>query len=354
MNDIQKMKLSAGQLAKKLDAELVGDAEVFVSGVNGFEAASDSEITFLKNSLQVSKIIASNACGFITEKHLEDIPKLQFIVENVDLALIKTLNIFARKFETEFINKGIHPSAVIAKDAMIGENVSIGPNSTIEAGVKIAQNVVIGANCFIGPCTIIGKNTSLDSNVVVYRDCKIGQNVIIQANTTIGSTGFGYYFVQGQHQLIPHNGSVIIEDCVEIGANSCVDRAKFGNTVIGAGTKIDNLVQIAHNVTIGKLCLIASVSGVAGSSVLGDGVVLAGSAGIGDHVTVGAGTQMAARSLATRDIAPGMKVMGKPAKEMRTELRRIALNAKLPELFAQVKELNKRIEKLETTEDNSQ
>ena len=188
---------------------------------------------------------------------------------------------------------------------------------------------------------------------MVYHNCSIGNNCIIGANSTIGATGFGYYFIDGQHRLIPHTGSVFIEDCVEIGANSCIDRAKFGNTVIGAGTKIDNLVQIAHNVIIGKCCLIVAQAGIAGSSKLGNGVVLAGQVGIKDHITIGDGTQIGAQAGVINDIEPNKQVVGSPAIDIKEFFRQVLLEQKLPEMSKQLKELIKRVETLEAAKDNS-
>ena len=189
---------------------------------------------------------------------------------------------------------------------------------------------------------------------MVYHNCKIGNNCIIQANTTIGSVGFGYYPIDGQPRLIPHNGGVVIEDCVEIGANNCVDRAKFGNTVIGAGTKTDNLVQIAHNVVIGKCCLIAGQVGISGSCRLGDGVVLAGQAGIADHKEIGSGAVIGADSGVMDNIAAGQRVLGMPAIDARKELQIWALKKHLPDMAKQLKDVIRRVDKLETSEDDKQ
>jgi UDP-3-O-[3-hydroxymyristoyl] glucosamine N-acyltransferase len=204
----------------------------------------------------------------------------------------------------------------------------------------------------VGENTTIGSHCRLDSNVVVYHNCQIGNRCIIQSNSTIGAVGFGYSFVDGQHRLIPHNGGVILEDGVEIGANSCVDRAKFGNTIIGAGTKIDNLVQVAHNVKIGKLCLLAGQVGIAGSAVVGNGVVFAGQAGLVDNKSVGDGAILAVKSVATEDIPAGETVLGTPPQNMQRELRCIAVYQRLPEMAKQVKELSRKVEKLEAAKDN--
>jgi UDP-3-O-[3-hydroxymyristoyl] glucosamine N-acyltransferase len=192
----------------------------------------------------------------------------------------------------------------------------------------------------------------LDSHVVVYHNCRIGNKCILQANSTIGSTGFGYSFIKGQHRLIPHNGGVILEDGVEIGANSCVDRAKFSDTVIGAGTKIDNLVQVAHNVKMGKCCLLAGQTGIGGSAVIGNGVVFAGRAGAIDNIKIGDGVVVALNSIVSRDVLAGQTILWMPPQEMQREMRCIAVYQGLPELAKDVKQLKKKINKLETAKDN--
>ncbi len=178
--------------------------------------------------------------------------------------------------------------------------------------------------------------------------------MVIQANSTIGSTGFGYSFIGGSHKLIPHNGGVAIEDFVEIGANCCIDRAKFGNTIIGAGTKIDNLVQIAHNVVIGKCCLIAAQAGISGSCKLGDGVVLGGQVGLADNIEIGDGTMIGAQSGVHDSIAAGQQFAGSPAIERREAFRILCLTRRLPKMAEQLKQLSKRMERLEAAEDDKE
>jgi UDP-3-O-[3-hydroxymyristoyl] glucosamine N-acyltransferase len=230
--------------------------------------------------------------------------------------------------------------------------VSVGANAVIDDGVEIGQNSIISSGCKIGENSKLGEHSRLDSNVVVYHNCRIGNNVIVQANSTIGSTGFGYSFIDGAHRLIPHNGGVIIEDFVEIGANCCVDRAKFGNTIIGAGTKIDNLVQIAHNVVIGKCCLIVAQAGIAGSCKLGDGVVLGGQVGLADNIEIGNGTMIGAQSGVSSSVPAGQKLLWTPAIKKEDAMRTIGLVLRLPKMAQQLKQLSKRIDKLEAAEDN--
>jgi UDP-3-O-[3-hydroxymyristoyl] glucosamine N-acyltransferase len=223
---------------------------------------------------------------------------------------------------------------------LIDKGVTIGDNTVIEAGCKIGENARIGNNC------------RLDKNIVVYHNCTIGNNVLIQANTTIGSIGFGYYFVNGKHELIPHNGTVVIEDFVDIGANVCIDRAKFGSTLVAAGTKMDNLVQIAHNVKIGKCCLIAAQVGIAGSSIIGDGAVFGGQAGIADNINVGTKAMIGAKTGVLSDIKPSQKVFGTPAKNFRDFVRDWKTLENISKTKKKIDDLLKRIERLEAAENN--
>jgi UDP-3-O-[3-hydroxymyristoyl] glucosamine N-acyltransferase len=298
----------------------------------------------------VAALKKSRAGAVIVGKCLDSVTPPQLVVKNVYAALITALNIFAPGLKPPA--SGIDPTAKIGQNVRIAKGVAIGANVVIDDGVEIEQNSVISSGCKIGENSRIGRNCRLDSNVVVYHNCRLGNNVIIQANSTIGSVGFGYSFIDGAHRLIPHNGGVVIEDFVEIGANCCVDRAKFGNTIIGAGTKIDNLVQIAHNVVIGKCCLIAGQVGISGSCKLGDGVVLGGQVGLADNIEIGDGTMVAAKSGVINDVAAGRQIAGAPAIDRREALRMIGLTKRLPKLIEQLKELTDRVKKLEAAKDH--
>jgi len=303
------MKLTVAQLAERIGAELVGEGSAAISAVGTIEGCDENTVTFITDSRRIPALEKSRAGAVIVGRGIEGLAKPQLIVENVDAALIEALNIFVPKLKA--VPEGID------RTAKVGQDVS-----------------------------------RLDSNVVVYHNCIIGNNVIIQANSTIGSTGFGYSFIDGSHKLIPHNGCVVIEDFVEIGADCCIDRAKFGETKIGAGTKIDNLVQIAHNVVIGKCCLIAGQVGISGSCKLGDGVVLAGQVGLVDNIEIGDGTIVGAQSGVTHNVAAGQKLFGSPAIDMKEERRLIGLRRRLPKLAEQLKQLSKRIEGLEAAKDD--
>jgi UDP-3-O-[3-hydroxymyristoyl] glucosamine N-acyltransferase len=344
--------ITVAELAERIGAELIGEGTGRVTAVGPIEASSETDVTFVTDDKRAPLLSNSKAAAAIVSKRLADYAKPQLIVENVNAALIETLKIFAPKLKVP--ESGIDATANIGKDTKIADSASIGTCAIITDKVQIGKNSVIAAGCVIGENSVIGDNCRLDSNVVVYHNCKIGNNVIIQANTTIGSTGFGYTQVNSSHQLIPHNGGVVIEDFVEIGANCCVDRAKFGNTVIGAGTKIDNLVQIAHNVIIGKCCLIIGQAGIAGSSKLGDGVVLAGQVGVVDNVNIGSGAIIGAQAGVMRDIPAGKKAVGSPAINYAEEIRLLALRARLPKMVEQLKQLTKRVESLEASKDHKE
>ena len=345
----QTRSIRLEELAKKLGAQLIGDKAVQIRGVNTIQDAGAEEVCFLSSEKHADKLKASRAGGVLTQKPIADCPMAQLVVANVDKALIAVMTTFAPALTRQ---KGIHPSAVVEPDAQLDPTVSVGPGVYIGHHVKIGARTVVGPNSSIGENTMIGVDSRLDANVAVYHNCKIGNFCILQANTTIGSTGFGYSFIDGRHQLIPHNGGVILEDGVEIGANTCVDRAKFGNTIIGAGTKIDNLVQIAHNVVIGKACLLAGGAGIAGSTRLGDGVIMAGGVGVIDNLTIGSGAIVGAMSLVLADVEAGKKVWGTPAMDLQDQLRSISLFQKLPELAKELKKLSKRVEQLEVAKND--
>jgi len=348
-----QMKLTVAQLAERIGAELAGNpegAEQSIESVGPVEAAGPEAITFLTSDKHKAAVKNSQAGAVIVGELTEDCDKPQLIVKNVDAALIDALRIFTPKLRPA--PEGVDATAVVAEDANIGSGASIGAGVVISNGVEIGRNSVIGSGCKIGENSVVGENSRLDSNVVVYHNCRLGDNVIIQANTTIGSSGFGYSFIDGSHRLVPHNGGVVIEDFVEIGANCCVDRAKFGNTVIGAGTKIDNLVQIAHNVVMGKCCLIAALVGVSGSCKLGDGVVLGGQVGLVDNIEIGSGAMIGAKGGVMKDVEAGQKMIGAPALEQREGFRIMSLTMRLPELAKQLKQLSKRIESLEAAKDD--
>lgn len=341
---------TAAQIAEKINARLEGDGSIEIESIVPIGAARENDITFVADDRHLAALAKSKAAAAIVNKHVDDFQGAKLIVEDITAALIETLKLFAPKLTPPIA--GVHSTAVIGQNVEIAGSASIGPNVTIADNARIEENCVLAAGVRVGENSVIGRDSRLDSNVVVYHNCSIGRCVIIQANTTIGSTGFGYAQVDGKARLIPHIGGVIIEDFVEIGANCCIDRAKFANTVIGAGTKIDNLVQIAHNVIIGKCCLIVGQVGIAGSSKLGDGVILAGQVGVVDNVTIGDGVVIGAQAGVVNNVPAGKKVVGSPAIDYAEKIREVALVKRLGKMTAQLKELTKKVNSLEAAADD--
>ena len=353
------MSLTIAQLAKRLgaDPDKIGSNSSSVlskeiTGVGSVATAGENEVTFVSGDKYKAALADSSALAVIVPECIEDLEKPQLVVKNVNTALIEVLNIFAIKLKA--VTPGIDPTARLGQNIKIAEGVSVGAYVVIDDGVEIGPNSVIGCGCKIGQNSKIGSNCRLDSNVVIYHNCRLGNNVVIQANSTVGSTGFGYSFIDSAHRLIPHNGSVIIEDFVEIGANCCIDKAKFDNTIIGTGTKIDNLVHIAHNVVIGKCCLITAQCAIAGSSKLGNGVVMGGQAALKDNIEIGDGAMIAGQSGVIQDVPAGQTLFGTPALEKKEEFRIIIARRRLPDMAKQIKQLIKRVERLEAAENDKE
>lgn len=344
MTEAQSIRFTVGQIAERVGGRILGDAAAIVERVCGLENSGPGALTFVTTERHIHLLEKQRPTAVLCGREVSGMTTTVVVVENVQKALIGALGMFAPR---RIVRAGIHPDATVDPTASVDRGASIGAAAVIGPGARIGEDCEIGPGCVIGEDTTIGRQCRLDANVVVYPRCRIGNHCIFQANTTIGSTGFGYYFIEGAHRLIPHIGGVVIEDFVEIGANCCVDRAKFGDTVIGAGTKIDNLVQIAHNVEIGKCCLIAGQAGLAGSVRLEDGVVVAGQGGAIDHVTVGRGAVIGALAAAVSDIEPGKQVLGFPAIDQKTFWANYKAVMRLPRTMRQIEELKERIERLE-------
>lgn len=343
-------QFSLKELATKLNAELLpADATGIVKAVGPLDSAGPECLSFASDNRHLQAARTSQAAAILVQRPVPDLSRPQLVTPNVDLALIEALKLFAPALSPA--PEGIHPTAQLGHNVDLGSNISIGPFVVIEDNAKIGPFTIIQAGCKIGQATRIGHHTHLYPNVVVYYGCTIGNHVVIQANTTIGSIGFGYTVIDGRPELVPHIGGVIIEDFVEIGANCCIDRAKFTNTIIGAGTKLDNLVQIGHNVIIGKCCLISAQVGIAGSCRIGDGVVLAGQAGIADNITIGNRAMIGAQAGVMADVEAGAKKGWSPALDQGQALRVVAEVIKLPKT---IKDMAKRLDRLEAAKDHTQ
>ncbi|MDD5070461.1 MAG: UDP-3-O-(3-hydroxymyristoyl)glucosamine N-acyltransferase [Candidatus Omnitrophica bacterium] len=339
------MKFTLAQINEVVKGEIVGDPQTLITGISGIKEAKDGDITFLANSKYESLIAETKASAIITSRETRDCSKPLIKTLDPSVSFAKVLDLVSPTMN--YHPRGIHKAAVIDPTAVIGKNVSIGANAIVEANVEIGEGTVIYGNCFIGYGTKIGENCLIYSQVSIREKTQIGSRVIIHCGTVIGSDGFGFATVDGLQQKIPQIGIVLIEDDVEIGANVTVDRARFHKTIIGKGTKIDNLVQIAHNVIIGENCLIVAQAGISGSTVLGNSVILAGQSGVVGHIRIGDGAIITAKGGVTKSVDANSKISGYPARP-HSEYQRIqACLHRLPDISKRIKELEKKINILE-------
>ncbi len=327
------MVLTLGEIKEIVGGKLIGPPDLKIQRISPIEVAEEGDITFLTHRRYLSYLTRTRASAIILDMETPPNGKPAIQVKNPHQAVVKLL----RLWETRERKIGVDRRAVIGENVELGEGVYIGPFTVVEDGVRIGKNSVIQAHCYLGKGVVIGEDCFLHPRVTVEKGVRIGNRVIIQSGAVIGSEGFGYYQENGKSHRIPHLGSVVIEDDVEIGAGTTIDRGTLQDTVIGEGTKIDNLVQIAHNVVIGKNCLLVAQVGISGSVKIGDNVILAGQVGVCDHVRIGDGVKVLARSVVTKDIPPGKTVSGFPARDHREELRIKACLAKLPELIEKKK-----------------
>ncbi|MFP4661358.1 MAG: UDP-3-O-(3-hydroxymyristoyl)glucosamine N-acyltransferase [Halanaerobiales bacterium] len=340
----KKSVFTVAELAEKVSGQIIGDSEKEITGVASVSESTAGKITFAENEKYIEQAVKSDAGAVIVPANLsEEIKQRQktiISVKNPRLAYAIISTLFAPEV---FYNPGIHDSAVISGNANIGKNVSIHPRVVVDDGAVIGDNTILAPGVYIGKGVKIGENTIIHPNVVIEYDTVIGSNVIIHGGTVVGSDGYGFVSAVDGHHKIPQLGNVIIEDDVEVGANVTIDRGTSGSTVIGRGTKIDNLVQIAHNVKIGPQCLIVAQVGIAGSAELGKRVTLAGKAGVVGHIKVGDYVTIASTSTVTKSIPEGVFYSGSPAQDHKAELREQAARRKLPELLKRIKRLEKEI-----------
>lgn len=328
-----------------IDGELVGDPNIVITGVSGIKEAKSGDITFLANSKYAALMQKTNASAIITSRDIVDAPKPVIRTDDASLAFTKIVTLALP--ETIKHPQGLHPKASISTRAFLGKNVSVGAFTIIEDGVRIGDGTIIYGGSYIGADTEIGTNCLIYPLVSIRERNVLGNRVIIHSGAVIGSDGFGFIKVNGVQEKIPQIGIVLIEDDVEIGANVTIDRARFDKTIIGCGTKIDNLVQIAHNVVVGKNCTIVSQAGVSGSTVIGDGAILAGQAGIVGHIQIGEGAIVAAQAGVTKSVPAHTMVSGYPARRHDSAKKVNACVQNLPNLYDKVKALEAKLEALE-------
>lgn len=337
----EEKKYTLSEIADFLKGELEGPGDLVITGVCDLADASECQISFVESKAYVDAMKRSKAGAVVVSGDITpDRPAIR--VDDARIAFVKLIELFAPKGCT--VEAGVHSSSVVSDSACIAESVSIGPNCVIGENVRIGANCIIYANVYIGDETVIGDDCIIWPGVVIRERIRIGNRVIIHPNATIGADGFGYYFEKGEYHKIKHIGIVVIEDDVEIGASACIDRAKAGVTKIGKGCKIDNLVQIGHNVQIGENTVIAGQAGISGSVKIGSYVIIGGQVGIADHVTIGNRVRAAAQAGITKDIPDGTDVRGYPAIDNRSWTRQYIRLKKLPD---KVEEIAKRMNELE-------
>jgi UDP-3-O-[3-hydroxymyristoyl] glucosamine N-acyltransferase len=319
-----------------------GTTEV-IRGIASLGAAEPGDLSFLGNAKYRSQVAASRASVVLLPPDYTGEPgpnQVFFTVENPSVALARLCS----RIEQALWPRpapGVHPSAVVGPSARVAASATVGPLCVIEDGASVGERSHLQAGVFLGRGASVGDDCWLMPGSVVYAECVLGSRVRLHAGVVIGSDGFGYELVKGRHEKVPQVGNVVLGDDVEVGAGTTIDRARFGTTRVGEGTKIDNLVQVGHNVLIGSHCLICAQVGIAGSVTLGDYVVIAGQCGLAGHLNVGSGAMIAAQSGVKDDVPPKASVWGSPSQPILLEQKLTILRGRLPELFKRVDALER-------------
>ena len=334
------MSFTVAEIAKQLGGEIAGDGSVKLTGFAPAEHAKPGDLTFAENHEYFARAEQSAASAVIVSADIKSGSKVLIRVPNARVAFAKVLPLF---FPEPQFAPGIHPTAVVARTAVVDPLAHIGPHCVIGERVRIEARVVLQAGNFVGDDCQIGEDSQLFPNVTLYPRTKLGRRIRIHSGTVVGSDGFGYVVDAGAHRKVPQIGNVIIEDDVEIGACVTIDRGALGATRIGKGTKIDNLVQIAHNVVIGEHCIVVGQAGIAGSTTLGNYVVLAGQVGLAGHIKIGDHVTIAARSGVMSDINGGGTWLGAPAVPDKQAKRQMLAIQHLPEALRRLRDVEKKL-----------
>ena len=335
------MLFTAAQIAEHLKGEVIGDGSARLTGFAPADCARAGDLTFAEKETHFVLAEQSQAAAILVSQAFAPSTKVLIRVQDARVAMARVLPLF---FPPDHSPSGIHPSAIIDASAQIDPTAHIGPHCVVGACARVgARSVIMGGN-HIGRDCRIGDDSCLYPNVIVYARTQIGHRVSIHAGTVIGSDGYGYVFDAGRHRKVLQVGNVIIGDDVEIGANAAIDRGALGSTVIGPGTKIDNLVHVAHNVVMGQHCLVMGQVGFAGSSHLGDYCFIASQSGIAGHLKIGAQAMVGAKSGVMRDVPDGGRVLGIPAAPDKQAKRQMIAVQQLPELIHRLRKLEQEIE----------
>ncbi|MEY4070744.1 MAG: UDP-3-O-acylglucosamine N-acyltransferase [Candidatus Eisenbacteria bacterium] len=343
------------ELAEALQGTVVGDPTTVIRGVAGIREAQAGDLTFLANTRYESYLAETQASAIICDRAPRQarVPLLQ--VDHPYLAFQKAVRLFRPELYQPL--PGVHPTAVVSPAAAIGEGASIGPHCVVEPGARIGARTVLMAGCYVGVQATVGEGCLLYPHVTIREECVIGDRCILHVGAVVGADGFGFAFDAGRYHKVPQVGNVIVGDDVEIGANTTIDRATTDSTRIGDGSKIDNLVQIGHNVVMGKHCIVVAQVGISGSTQLEDYVTIGGQAGVVGHLKLGKGVQVGAQSGVTKSVPAGAKVNGTPAEPLSLSLRLHAWLRRLPELLPELtgrtKALEARVDRLEANQKES-
>lgn len=319
-----------------VEGKISGNPDIKISGVSEIQNGKAETITFLGNPTYKKYLDNTSASAVIVANEAYLSGKNGIIVENPQLAMAKVLSVFS---PDKYKPKGIHSKAVVDSSSNIGNNVTIEAGAVIEAGVRVGDSTFIGANVYVGENTKIGSECKIYQNVVIYHNIFIGNKTIIHGSTVIGCDGYGFVKDKDQYFKIPQTGKVLIGDQVEIGANSVIDRATIGETIIGNMTKLDNLVHIGHNVQIGSGCLITAQVGIAGSATIGDNCSMGGQAGVVPHVEIGPESIIAAKSGVTKSLAGGEMYSGYPARPIKEQHKRDAVYSEISNMKKKINQL---------------
>ncbi|MBP1764353.1 MAG: UDP-3-O-(3-hydroxymyristoyl) glucosamine N-acyltransferase [Firmicutes bacterium] len=336
------MKKTLFEIAELIGGSVLGNGELEITGVTNIEEAGTGQITFAV-APHLAKAAESSAGAVIIPETETQFTKPAIRVANPRIAFAHLLEIFAPR---PAVKREIHPTAVIGENVRMGENTAIMAYVVIEDGAVIGDNVVIYPHVFIGADTVIGADTLIYPNVTVREGCRIGERVLLNSGAVIGGDGFGFVTIEGRHRKVPQVGNVVLEDDVEVGCNTAIDRATTGSTIVRRGTKIDNLVHIAHNDVIGENCFFVAQTGISGSVTVGNNVTFAGQAGTAGHLKIGDNCVFAARSGIISDVPGGSFFAGFPARPHAEWLRSQAALAKLPEYQKKIRMLEKRLDAL--------
>ncbi len=339
------MKTPLSEIAAIVQGTILGDENQIICGLSPIDNIEENSLVFAEGADNIKRAEMSKAAAILVAKNIQNVSKPLVLVQDPFKSFITLLYHF---YPTQKSPLGIHPTAVIATDVILGEGISIGPYVTIESGSILGNDVVIKGHVHIGHEVHIGSKSVIHPHVTIYDKCKIGSEVFIHAGSVIGSDGFGYTFEQGQHVKVPHVGFVQIEDRVEIGANTVIDRATIGRTVVGEGTKIDNLVQIAHSVKLGKHNILCAFTGIAGSSTSGNHVVFAANVGVSDHVTIDDGVVLGARAGVPprKHLKQGNIYLGNPARPKDKAIEQELASTRIPFMRKNIQILSEKVAQL--------